>query len=217
MLNFAYDQKIPPPDDSSSGTPLNIRHCLDLYRVGDKYDYPQFRDQAVSLFKCSMGGWSIRRSDPFPRNAAAQKEFCGFVRDVYDVAGSDHQPSHSLVDVLLGFADGQRSTYMVNGIGDEPLIASACREVAEFGRDIFLHLMAKTRLFRQDGGIVTEALSIVTRRMCPDCDEVVSMADLEEDDWEGYRPRCGEHQLDWRPAMLFYEEEKSIEEGTQSK
>ncbi|KAI4947350.1 hypothetical protein J4E91_006702 [Alternaria rosae] len=100
MLNFAYDQKIPPPDDSSSGTPLNIRHCLHLYRVGDKYDYPQFRDQAVSLFKCSM---------------------------------------------------------------------------------------------------------------------VVSMADLEEDDWEGYCPRCGEHQLDWRPAMLCYEEEKFIEEGTQSK
>lgn len=217
MLNFAYDQKIPSPDDVDNvvRTARSIRNCLGLYRVGDKYDFPQFRDRVISVFKCSIGWWSmqVRSDDPVPIDAIAHREFCGFVRDVYDIVGSEHHPSHPLVDVLLGFADDQRSTYMVNRIGRQPLIASACREVAEFGRDIFLHLMAKTGVFHQDGGIVTEALCIAASRKCPECEEVVLMAELKENDWMGYCPRCGNSELDWRPEMLIYEEEKFIREA----
>ncbi|KAI4659426.1 uncharacterized protein J4E78_005854 [Alternaria triticimaculans] len=47
MLNFAYDQKIPSLDDVDNvvRTARSIRDCLGLYRVADKYDFPQFLDR----------------------------------------------------------------------------------------------------------------------------------------------------------------------------
>ncbi|KAI4633894.1 uncharacterized protein J4E87_001061 [Alternaria ethzedia] len=125
MLNFAYDQKIPSLDDVDNviRTARSIRDCLGLYRVGDKYDFAQFRDRVISVFKCSIGWWSmqVRSDDPDPIDAVVHREFCGFVRDVYDI---------------------------------------------------------------------------------------VLMAELKENDWKGHCPRCGGYQLDWRPEMLSYEEDK---------
>ncbi|KAI4640053.1 hypothetical protein J4E93_008853 [Alternaria ventricosa] len=143
MLNYAYDEKsVPWPDDSLAGTTFDIHHILDLYRVGDKYDFPSFRLQLIFRLMTALRRWFSRPSEPSIGYAAESEEFCEIIRKVYDIVGSEHQEDQDLVETFLQAIDEHPSARILNNTGGKQgIIVKASREVAEFGRDIFLHLM----------------------------------------------------------------------------
>jgi hypothetical protein len=174
MVNFAYDPVIRPPENSEFGATTTITYFLGLYRVGDKYDFPDFLAGVVSWFKCCLHAWLNRFPGSFGTDETALVEFSGFVRDVYDLVGSERRPEHPLVKVLLAVADDQGSASILNNTGrNQPLILTASEQVAEFGRDILLHLMAKTgtSTTNEDGETITTELCIGVRVTCLSCEE----------------------------------------------
>ncbi|KAI4931170.1 hypothetical protein J4E85_003759 [Alternaria conjuncta] len=142
MREFAYDEDSLHPDELAKGTPIGIRHALGLYRVGDKYDFPRFRDCTISCFKLRLEHWL---SQPSLGDDAAHKDFCDIVREVYDIVGPDNHTRQKLVVALLETIDDVDSTRILNNTGGKQRsVVEAAQEVAPFGRDSFLHLMAKT-------------------------------------------------------------------------
>jgi hypothetical protein len=57
MLGFAYDQQIHPSESPPNGTTINIKRFLELYRVGDKYQFPAFLVPVASQFESCMDAW----------------------------------------------------------------------------------------------------------------------------------------------------------------
>jgi hypothetical protein len=146
ILDFGYTEEIGPSKDTSlQGTASNIHYLLKLYRTGDKYDFPEFQDRVVMCSKSSIYAWFNRSGTPLANDAGAHEELCGLIRDVYDLVGSEHQPSHPSVDMLLDFVDNAGPTNILHNTGgNQSLIVTASREIAEFGRDIFLQSMRMT-------------------------------------------------------------------------
>jgi hypothetical protein len=102
-----------------------------------------------------------------------------------------------LVQILLGIASERGSASVLNNIGgNQPLIVMASQEVAEYGRDIFLHLMDKTGVAKSNdnGKVVTTELCIGVVLECPPCSDIswkVIWDDEESLDEEGECTICG--------------------------
>ena len=115
MLGFVYVPQICRPAELLHVATDTIKYFLGLCRVGDKYQ---------------LG----RSHGPLGKYCVAQSEFCGFIRDIYELVGSEHQPSHPLVQILLELAtDWPNTSVLKNTGGDLPLIVTASQKVAEFG------------------------------------------------------------------------------------
>jgi hypothetical protein len=102
------------------------------------------------------------------------EEFCGFVRDIYELVGSEYRPSHPLVQILLEIATERGSASVLkNTGGNQTLIVTASQKVAEFGRDIFLHLMGKTGSLEVEDEdeveVITYELCIGVKLECSSC------------------------------------------------
>jgi len=182
MLNFAYDEASLYPDELAKGTLLGIRHTLGLYRVGDKYDFPRFRECVISCFKLRFKHWL---SQPPIGDDAAHKDFCDIVREVYDIVGPDNHPRQKLVVALLEAIDDVDSTRILNNTGGKQrLIVKAAQEIAPFGRDSFLNLMAKTGSSTVDefGMVSTTELCTGIRVKCPRCHTIWWRVVLEEEE-----------------------------------
>ncbi|RYN99230.1 hypothetical protein AA0120_g1969 [Alternaria tenuissima] len=174
MLRFAYDQQIHPSESPPKGTIVNIKRFLELYRMGDKYQFPALLIPVASQFRSCMDGWLHGDDEPFANDCDARSEFCGFVRDIYELVGPEHRPSHPLVQILLELATDWPITSILKNTGDgQPLIVMASQKVAEFGRDIFLNLMDKTGLSEanSDSKRVTTRLCIGVALICWRCRE----------------------------------------------
>jgi hypothetical protein len=175
MLDFAYTEEIGPPEDTSlqaHGAASNIHYLLKLYRTGYKYDFPEFQDRVVMCFQSSMCAWFNRSSTPLANDAVAQEEFCGLIKDVYNLVGSEHQPSHPLINILLDLVDNAGpGSILHNTGGNQSLIVTAPQEITEFGRDIFLDLMSKTRSSETDkqSKVITTKLCIGAKVECQTC------------------------------------------------
>ncbi|CAN9454314.1 unnamed protein product [Alternaria alternata] len=190
MLGFAYDQQIHPWESPLIGTTANIKRLLEPYRVGDKYQFPAFLVPVASWLGNCMDAWMNGSFEP------VVEEFCGFVRDIYELVGSKHRPSHPLVQILLEIAtEWGLASVLENTGGNQPLIVMASQKVAEFGRDIFLQLMGKTGSLEVEDedevevityelciGVKLECSSCPTpyhvsprslQAMCPDCEQAL--------------------------------------------
>jgi hypothetical protein len=195
MLGFAYDQQIHIWERPLNGTTVNIKRLLELYRVGDKYQFPAFLVPVASWLDSCVYKWLDSSAGPFDKDSIESSEFRGFVRDIYELVGSEHRPSHPLVQVLLELATDRGSASVLNNTGGcQPLIVTASQEVAEFGRDIFLHLMDKTGSSEADdkGKVVSTELCIGVELRCQPCDKFwwdVTMDDEQEP--ETVCPFCG--------------------------
>ena len=195
MLGFAYDPQMRRPVESLYGATDTIDHLLRLYRVGDKYQFPALLDRVDLWLADCMYDWLDRSTGPFDKDSIARSEFCGFVRDIYELVGLEHRPSHPLVHILLELATDRGSASVLNNTGGcQPLIVTASQEVAEFGRDIFLHLMDKTGSSEADdkGKAVSTELCIGAELRCLVCDKFwwdVKMDDAQEP--ETVCPFCG--------------------------
>ncbi|KAG9186017.1 hypothetical protein G6011_02573 [Alternaria panax] len=175
MLDFAYTQEIHPPEGSLHGEIFTIDYFLELYRVGDKYQFPAFIVRIVSWLRGCMHAWLNKSGGPFGEDRIARFRFCSLVREIYELVGSEYRPSHPLVQVLLGLADDQGSTGILNNTGgNQPLIVLASEKTAEFGRDILLHLMKKTGPLEPDdnGEVVTAGLCIRAKVICSFCGQI---------------------------------------------
>ena len=134
MLGFAYDQQIHLWESPLNGTTVNIKRLLELYRVGDKYHFRAFLDPVVSQFERCIDAWLTGDDKPLVKDCVARYEFCGLVRDIYELVGPEHRPSHPLVQILLELAtDWPNTSVLKNTGGDLPLIVTASQKVAEFG------------------------------------------------------------------------------------
>ena len=196
MLGFAYDQQIHLWESPLNGTTVNIKRLLELYRVGDKYHFHAFLAPVVLQFERCMDAWLTGDDKPLVKDCVARSEFCGFVRDIYELVGPEHRPSHPLVQILLELATDWPNTSVLKNTGDDlPLIVTASQKVAEFGRDIFLHLMNRTGLAEanNDGEAIKSELCIGVRLRCWACCDVswIVMMDDEEKLHEVCR-HCGE-------------------------
>jgi hypothetical protein len=197
MLGFVYVPQICRPAELLHGATDTINHFLGLYLVGDKYQFPAFLVPVASKLKRQMRLWLGRSRGPLGKDCVAQSEFCGFIRDIYELVGSEHQPSHPLVQILLGIATERGSASVLNNIGgNQPLIVMASQKVAEYGRDIFLHLMDKTGVAKanDNGKVVTTELCIGVVLECPPCSDIswkVIWDDEESLDEEGECTICG--------------------------
>jgi hypothetical protein len=186
MLGFAYDPQMCRQEDLLHGATDTINHFLGLYRVGDKYQFPAFLDRIAPMIRNCMYGWLDRSAGPYDKDSIARSEFCGFVRDIYELVGSEHQPKHPLVQTLLEIATERGSSSVLkNTGGEQPLIVMASQNVAECGRDIFLHLMDKTGLSANDNDkVITKELCIGVVLICLSCGEFlwkVMWEDKEEE------------------------------------
>ena len=198
MLNYAYDEKsVPWPDSSLAGTTFDIHHILDLYRVGDKYDFPSFRLQLIFRLMTALDRWFSRPSKPPNGYAAESEEFCEIIRKVYDIVGSEHQEDNELVETLLQAIDEHSSARILNNTGGKQgMIVKASREVAEFGRDIFLHLMDIVGTEdHKDGTVSITELCTGTKVVCLLCEQrwwkvVVEGSSAEDEKDEGLVMRC---------------------------
>jgi hypothetical protein len=186
MLGFAYDPQIRRPAELLYGATDTINHFLGLYRVGDKYQFPAFLDRVDPWLTGCMYDWLDRSTGPFDKDSIARSEFCGFVRDIYELVGLEHRPSHPLVHILLELATDRGSASVLNNTGGhQPLIVTALQEVAEFGRDVLLHLMGKTGSWEvgDKGDVVSTELCIGVELGCLVCEKFwwdVTMDDAQE-------------------------------------
>jgi hypothetical protein len=115
---------------------------------------------------------------------------------MYELVGPEHRPSHPLVKILLELATDWPNTSVLKNTGDDqPLVVMASQKVAEFGRDIFLHLMDRTGIaeVNNDGEAITSQLCIGVRLICWNCGDVswIVMTDDEEKLHEVCR-HCGQ-------------------------
>jgi hypothetical protein len=202
MLDFMYDDTITLPDDQVDGSSKNIRHIIGLYRVADKYAVPSLEEWAIEEFSNEIYGWLQLAG----RTEGAKAEFCSIVSEFYDLVGSDPQPQHPFVQALLDIAEHEDgSTVLNNTDGNNPLLVRASQEIADFGRDLFLHLiaMAEATEPNEDDEVSAKELCIAVVVKCPECEEIwsrVQRSDLKDD---GYCQLCGEWVGNWKNAETF--------------
>jgi hypothetical protein len=183
------------------GASTTIDYFLGLYRIDDKYDFPEFQARIVSCFRSCMYAWLNNQATDSEEDAVALREFSGFVSEIYKLVGPGYKPDHPLVKVLLDVADDQGSASILNNNGyRQPLITMASREVAEFGRDILLHLMAKTGSSgkNEEDRFVTNELCIGAKVTCLGCDALSWRVVIDEgDEIEIWCRSCKRFMVDW--------------------
>lgn len=137
MLRYAYGSRTPLPVRSPSIQ--NALFCVSLYRVADKYAFPELEERAALLFMVHMRRWLEHHNDHDTdgEGSARHQSFCEVVTETYKLPNACL--THPLVSVILDLTDDVE--VMLDQ--DLPLLRSAAKEVAEFGRDMFLHLMSK--------------------------------------------------------------------------
>jgi hypothetical protein len=94
MLRAAYDEpgtaNICLPDGNTA-THANILHCIALYRVVDKYDFPGILSITSTIFNQQLREWleSSAKGDHYSRASSAA--FCSVVESVYDLPNASRE------------------------------------------------------------------------------------------------------------------------------
>jgi hypothetical protein len=208
MLNFAYtyNRSFPLPD-GHRGTTKNIRRIISLYRVEDKYDFPDFEGAPEDEFVEQFHAWLDEPTSQAGKDESAVTEFCSIVSDIYNLVGPDPLPKHPLVYSLLMVMEQREEYSILNNVGGNHLLLTrASQEVAEFGRDLFLDLIGKTKKVNKgesDGRCKATELYIGTEVKCPSCERVWPYVDHAGMDKDGYCPNCSNYVEDWTKHEWF--------------
>lgn len=143
-----------------------------------------------------VGTWL---SQSIGKDEVALREFSGIVREIYILVGPDPQPEHPLLKILLELVDCDNVSLVHNTGRNQPLLLGASKDVAEFGRDLLLRLMAKTGSTGVKNNVetpTTRELCIGYKVRCPGCE--VSWYKVAYDVHnEGHCVFCGEYFEDW--------------------
>ena len=200
MLNFAYqsdDGNIQMPDEAN-GTRKNIDHCIALYRVADKYDFPHLLHSSRWAFYIQLRLWlggPIQTTSQV-QSPASPKEFREIVSSIYELPNANLE--HPLVSAVIQMTKLCEKVNIFRAAGREStLLADAAKEVPEFGRDLFFHMteaVGTEECERDEDRRITE-LGILVKVKCPHCAQVWSNPCGSS--WEGHCWECGGYDEDW--------------------
>jgi len=181
MLSFAYydsdsrghGRNIDVPEENKASA-ANLRHCIALYRVADKYDFPDLLLRAARAFSQQMSRWKISvKGMTVQQQSTSIGEFCTVVDMVYNLPSVGLK--HPLAKELLVNANwGSMKVFGTDGRKSKFLV-QASSQVPEFGRDLFLTVMNRAaRHVRDDNGKrrITE-LGVLNKVSCPHCGEAL--------------------------------------------
>lgn len=197
MLTFAY-QTIPyyyrnfsSLFDVSKTSAASLIFCVTLYRVADKYIYPDLKEAAEENFTSQLYSWLERQEDADvdDQEQTTPEAFNDIVKHVYDLPDAHYK--HPLVGCLLKATDVVTAIQVFNSEERTPeLLVKAVTEVAESGRDLFLHLTSKSGVKQYGEGTHTiRELGVMTRVECPQCKEIWSKPDAHPE--HGFCAECG--------------------------
>lgn len=134
MLTWVYKQQI-VLSNTERRLSANMRYCVELFRVADKYDLPMLCSDIQDRFHTQLHVWLCR--------AQHESEDPALNERVYTLPNK--KPSHPLVMSLLAMTKYVPLQILQND-GEAPsMLIKAAKDVSEFGGDIFLFLMDKTK------------------------------------------------------------------------
>lgn len=193
MLEFAYRASDKEESDTSGAlidkekSPYeNMLSCIALYRVADKYDFPELLKEVEMAFDAQL-----KAGLPL----ISINEFVDIVTMVYDLPHVG--PEHPLAIKLLEPAQsGWLAVPAING-AQGSIVLLACEAAPEYGRDVMRCMfkrageLAATHGAR-DGTTALGTLFFVT---CPHCRLSWSRSSAEPK--HGHCSACGKHVEDW--------------------
>ncbi|KAF2134684.1 hypothetical protein P153DRAFT_427340 [Dothidotthia symphoricarpi CBS 119687] len=197
MLYHAYG--LPSPSLPTASEWLDhLRYNLNLYQVAEKYSVPSLATMSVGCFKRH---WDSYLDDIDVAGEDVYHSYQDVVQRVYIVARAqdgEHRRDHPLVKILLdGTITHQRISITKDHDKILDLFTKAADDVAEFGRDIFVHMMNSTKPKTDTTGCIS--ITWTNKFTCPECEhawirthdphvsEVVS----------GHCPECDTYFSDW--------------------
>jgi hypothetical protein len=199
MLTWVYKQQILLPKTEGSSIE-NIIYCVELFRVADEYDLPTLCSNIPSRFRSQLGCWlcraRIESEDPALDEKNAEM-FCDLVKRVYTLPNA--KPSHPLVISLLFMTKHKPALKILRNDGEAPyMLIKAAKYVSEFGRDIFLYLMEKTKsgVNPKIGAKSMTESDVLSQVRRPEC-EVLIRLDSEWFYAGDYCFSCGHYADDW--------------------
>lgn len=203
MLAYAYvtPDHLPFRDDMPDrdfGSESNVRFCIALYRVADKYDFSSASLDVQLEFQYQLRRWLCGpREDAASREAVATPDkFHGIVSEVYELPNAS--PKHPMVNALLCLRDFDRRFKLLGNNGEKPMfLIEAAAAVPEFGRDVLLRALDETGRSKPDGNgmhTVTE-LVLASQVCCPHCRRIWSRSHVQPAG--AACAGCGEWVADW--------------------
>lgn len=181
MLHYLYHEKRKWIRRLDTDTYLLF--CLDLYEVADKYDCPNVQE-AAHLDFCN--GFK-----KYWNNAA----FCEVAYGFREIVNKLYEGPQSLLKFSLQTILSHKESQLNGPLGKlRPLILRTARELAEFGRDILLHIMDQTGGQEPGKEGVAVELNFTHMVECPDCygTWMKPSGRIEGHCWE-----CGEYFDSW--------------------
>jgi hypothetical protein len=180
MLYYLYCDKTKWTGRLDTNTYLLF--CLNLYQVADKYDCPIVQEAAHLDFRTGF--------KKYWDNAAQ----CEVVDGFREIVNNLYEGPQSLLKYSLQIISNHRESQLTGSTGKlRPLILKTARDVAEFGRDILLHIMEQTGKQGSEK-VVTVKLEFMYIVKCPKC-EFVWMRPRSQ--VNGCCWTCGKMRLDW--------------------
>jgi hypothetical protein len=197
MLQFMYGIRIELPNKNHYPV-ANILRWIEIYRVAEIYGIPSLCAMSNKEAHTQLWNWL----DPYGPASPTPDEFCEIVAHIYKFLGADRK--HPLVRIILSMVDRRPMMNVLrNGAQTPVLLIQASQEIPEFGRDLFLDMLDKSRMTMkiETGKQVITELGTITRVECPRCDKVWSRPDsmiTTEDRHKGHCLLCGRFVEDWR-------------------
>jgi len=185
--------------ESEEHSIANMMYCVELFRVADKDDLPMLYRIIPRIFHTQLASWLSRAHAESKDPDIDEKNvemFCDLVERVYTLPNT--KPSHPLVTSLLEMTDHAPLRILRNDGKKSSMLIKAAKDVAEFGRDVFLVLMDKMKSevnTKTRAKSITE-LDLVSQVRCPKCKIILRLASEWFDD-EGFCLGCGHYVVDW--------------------
>ena len=164
-------------------TDIYLLFCLNLYQVADKYDCPNVQEAAHFDF---CNGFK-----KYWDNAA----HCEVVDGFPEIVSKLYEGPQSLLKYSLQAILNHEESQLTGSLGKlRPLILKTARDVAEFGRDILLHIMEQTGEQGSEKNDVAVTLEFTYTAQCPNCDGKWMRLCGQN---VGYCWSCGAHHERW--------------------
>ncbi|KAH6370936.1 hypothetical protein HBI34_106750 [Parastagonospora nodorum] len=199
MLTWVYKQQSLLSTTEEFSIP-NMIYCVELFRVADKYDLPTLCSNIQISFRVQLHIWLCRTHVESEDPALEEKNvemFCDLVERVYTLPNT--KPSHPLVMLLLDSTTHTPALKIFQNDGEAPsMLIKAAEDVSEFGRDIFLYLMEKTKseVNTETGAKSVTELGMLSQVRCPECGAILRL-DSESFYSGGYCFSCSHYVEDW--------------------
>jgi len=184
--------------DEAIGTRANINHCIALYRVADKYDFPHLHLTTRRISQTELRLWldgapqTVTENEP----SASSKDFRELVSSIYELPNAALE--HPLVAIIMRMTRSCESVKIFDTAGRaSTFLADAAKEVPEFGRDLFFHMSKEVKIDEGESreGRRTTELGILVKVKCFSCGKIWSRSC--DSPLEGHCLECGSYVEYW--------------------